>query len=258
MVACIKYLNKTMRPILIITFLLLTLQIFGQKHKQILQFNKADYPISKYVNLSDTSYLSQIKIVFTMSHPIKNSDANFSCRSWLTILKNNKVLTTKFYDIEAVGGCAGLYKPTIQPCKNYFILSKFGDYAGQTLIIDTNGKLTILIGGSFSISTDKHYLFATYDSDVSGITIYDLKNKKIILSKESNGEERFNEFYFEDGTYLVSMEQNSSSKEMSVGLLDIKNKKLTMVKKPNSFLKNKHKLKMYNEVQSLSRCNCGQ
>ncbi len=247
-----------MRPIFIIPFLLLALQSLGQRNKQILQFNKADYPVSKFVNISDTSYLGQVKIIVTMSHPIQNSDVNFSCRSWLTILKNNKVTTRKFYDIEAVGGCAGLYKPTIQPCKNYFILSKFGDYAGQTLIVDTNGKLTILIGGAFSISTDKHYLFATYDSDVSGITIYDLKNKKIILSKESMGEERFNAFYFEDGTYFVSMEHNDTSKEISVGILDVKNKKITMVKKPNSFLKNKLKLKMYNEVQSLAKCNCGQ
>lgn len=247
-----------MRQILSITFLLLTIQSFGQKNKQNLQFNKTYYPASKFVNIADTSYLGQVKIIANMSHPIKNSDANFSCRSWLAILKNNKVITRKFYDIEAVGGCAGLYKPTIQPCKNYFILSKFGDYAGQTLIVDTNGKLTILTGGAFSISTDKHYLFATYDSDVSGITIYDLKNKKIILSKESSGEERFNEFYFEDGTYFVSMEHNDTSKEMSVGKLDIKNKKITVVKKPNSFLKNKLKLKMYNEVQSLAKCNCGQ
>ena len=78
------------------------------------------------------------------------------------------------------------------------------------------------------------------------------------MSKESSGEERFNAFYFQDGSYYVSMEHNGSAKEMSVGILDIKNKKITMLNKPNSFLKNKHKLKMYNEVQSLPKCNCGQ
>jgi hypothetical protein len=247
-----------MRPQLIITFLLLTVSLFGQQNKQTLQFKKTDYPASKFVTKSDTSLLGQVQIIITMTHPKNSSVAKFLCRSWLTIKKNDKVLNQKYYDIEPVGGCSGLYKPTKQPCKDYFIISKFGDYQGETLLIDTTGKLTTLTGGAFSLSTDNSYLFAIYDSDISGVTIYDLKNKKLVLSKEKDDEDRYNEFYFQDGTYFVSIDSDETAKEISVGVIDIKNKKVTITKKAKTFLKKTNKLKTYNAVQSLTKCNCGQ
>jgi hypothetical protein len=247
-----------MRLQLIITFLLLTVSLFGQQNKPIVQFKKTDYPASKFVTKVDTSLLGQVQIIITMTHPKNSSVAKFLCRSWLTIKKNNKILEQKYFDIEPVGGCSGLYTPTKQPCKDYFIISKFGDYEGQTLLIDTTGKLTILTGGAFSTSTDNNYLFATYDSDISGITIYDLKSKKLILSKEKDDEVRFNEFYFQEGNYFVSLDSDETTKEVSVGIIDIKNKKVSVTKKPKTFLKEANKLKTYNAVQSLTKCNCGQ
>jgi hypothetical protein len=247
-----------MRSQFIIIFSLLTVSLFGQQNKLILQFKKTDYPASKFVTKADTSLLGQVQIIITMTHPKNSSVAKFLCRSWLTIKKNDKILNQKFYDIESVGGCSGLYTPTKQPCKDYFIISKFGDYEGQTLLIDTTGKLTILTGGAFSISTDNNYIFATYDSDVSGITIYDLKSKKLVLSKEKDNEDRYNEFYFQEGSYFVSFDSDETAKEVSVGIIDIKNKKVIVTKKPKTFLKKTNKLKTYNTVQSLAKCNCGQ
>jgi hypothetical protein len=255
---CLSVARHIMRPQLIITFLLLTVSLFGQQNKQTLQFKKTDYPASKFVTKSDTSLLGQVQIIITMTHPKNSSVAKFLCRSWLTIKKNDKVLNQKYYDIEPVGGCSGLYKPTKQPCKDYFIISKFGDYQGETLLIDTTGKLTTLTGGAFSLSTDNSYLFAIYDSDISGVTIYDLKNKKLVLSKEKDDEDRYNEFYFQDGTYFVSIDSDETAKEISVGVIDIKNKKVTITKKAKTFLKKTNKLKTYNAVQSLTKCNCGQ
>ncbi len=264
----IKFLSETcvylrvtrhfMRPQLIITFLLLTVKLLGQQNRQVSQFKKTDYPISKFITKSDTSLLGQVQIIITMTHPKNSSIAKFLCRSWLTINKNNKTLTQEYYDIEPVGGCSGLYKPIKQPCNDYFIISKFGDYEGQTLVIDTTGKLTTLTGGSFSISKDNNYLFSIYDSDVPGITIYDLKNKKLIFSKEKDDEDEYREFYFQDGSYFVSIYNDETSKEISVGTIDIKNKKMVVSKKNKAFLKKTNKLKIYNAVQSLTKCNCGE
>ena len=247
-----------MRPQLIFIFLIFTISLFGQQNKQTFHFKKTDYPASKFVTKSDTSLLGQVQIIITMTHPKNSSVAKFLCRSWLTIKKNDNVLNQKYYDTEPVGGCSGLYTPTKQPCKDYFIISKFGDYEGQTLLIDTTGKLTSLAGGAFSMSTDNNYLFATYDSDISGITIYDLKNKKLVLTKEKYDEDRYNEFYYQDGSYFVSLGSNDIAKEISVGIIDIKNKKVTVTKKPKTFLKKTNKLKTYNAVHSLTKCNCGQ
>ncbi len=247
-----------MRSILIITLLFFTASLWGHQNKQNLQFKLNDYPESIFVSKSDTFFLGQVQIIITMTHPKNSSVSNFQCRSWLTIKKNNKILSQIYYDIEPVGGCSGLYTPSKQPCKDYFIISKFGDYKGETLIIDNLGKLTSLAGGEFSISKDNNYLFTSFDSDISGVTIYDLKIHKVVLAKENNDENRYNEFYFQEGTYYVSLDSDKAVKDISVGVIDIKNKNLTVVKKPAAFLKKHNKLETYNAVQSLRKCNCGQ
>jgi hypothetical protein len=83
-----------------------------------------------------------------MIHPKKNTANQFACRAWLYIRKNRKTVSKKFYDIDPVGSCSGLYLPSQQPLKDYFIISKFGDYDGETLLIDASGKLTTLQGGA--------------------------------------------------------------------------------------------------------------
>ncbi len=250
-----------MRPLLINIILLFNLNLFGQLKlpEQILRFKKTDYPSSKFQIKSDTSYLGQVEIIITMTSPkINNSIHKFYCRSWLTIKKNGKLLNQKYYEIEPVGGCSGLYTPTKQPCEDHFIISKFGDYGGQTLIVDTSGSLKVLIGGAFSLSKDNRYLFALYDSDISGITVFDLKNKKMILSEERNDDKEYDEFYYQDGKYFVSFfTDDKQSKEHLVGTIDIVNKKVTEVKNSKYFLKKSNILKPYNEVKSLTRCNCG-
>ncbi len=241
----------------IITFLL-SANCFSQEQKQIPQFKKSSYPDSKFITKCDTFKLGLVNIIITMTQPKENSSEKFSCRSWLTIRKKNKIIHQEFYDIEPVGGCSGLYVPAIQPCSNYFIFSKFGDYNGQTLIIDSTGKLTTLTGGAFSISNNKNYLFATYDSDISGITVYDLKNKKTVLSQESKDERQFLNFYFQDNKYFVSIFNDKPTSTVPVGFIDIKNKKIVIIKKQKTFLKKSCKLNTYNAVQNLSKCNCGQ
>jgi len=220
-------------------------------------FNKKNYPTSAFQIKSDTSSFGALKIVVTMVHPQNEVTAKFSCRTWLTIMKNGKRLKQKSYNIEPVGGCSGVYIPRKQPCKNYFILSKFGDYEGQTLLIDIDGKLTTLKGGSFSISNDGNYLFSIFDSDVSGITVYDLKHKKIVLSAERNDDKRYSDVYFKDGKYFVSFEEETNATATSVGRIDVRQGMIYVTKIANSFLKNDAKLPVFNEVKSLQHCNCG-
>ncbi len=247
-----------MRVITLYISLLFCSSLFGQQAKKIAPFKKADYPSSRYTIKSDTSYLGKVQIVITMARPKIMAAENIYCRSWLTVLKNGKITDQKMYDIEPVGGCSGLYKPNKQPLNNYFLISKFGDYKGQTILVDSSGTITTLSGGSFSVSADKNYLFTMHDADVPGITIYDIKNKKIILNDERNDDEQYNEFYYQKGKYYVSFVAEASAKELSVGTIDLKNKKLEVNKKPTSFLKTTNKMQVYNSVQSLSSCNCGQ
>lgn len=246
-----------MRVLFSILFLYSSICVIGQQTQKPISYKKSDYPSSRFLIKNDTSLFGQVQIITIMTSPKGNSTYSFLCRSWLIIKKNDKVLKQKYYDIEPVGGCSGLYISNTQPLKNLFIASKFGDYEGQTLLIDTTGKITELSGGSFSISQDGNYLFTIWDSDLSGITIYDLKNNKIILEKESAGEERFYEFYFQEGKYYISLDEESKSKTTVVGHVDLATKKIFLLKKPYGFLKKANKLKVFNEVQNLEKCNCG-
>ncbi|MEI6184901.1 MAG: hypothetical protein WCP65_05180, partial [Bacteroidota bacterium] len=110
----------------------------------------------------------------------------------------------------------------------------------------------------FSVSADNNYLFTMHDSDVPGITIYDIKNKKIVLNDERNDDEQYNEFYYQKGKYYVSFVAEAGAKELSFGTIDLKNKKLEVIKKTASFLKSTNKMQVYNSVESLTNCNCGQ
>ena len=229
-----------MKSLLNITFLLLTVSLFGQQKKQALQFKKTDYPASRFVTKTDTFHLGKVHIIITMTQPENSAVEKFLCRSWLTIKNNNKIINQKYYDIEPVGGCSGLYTAATQPCKDYFIISKFGDYSGQTLIIDTTGKLTILPGGAFSVSSDNQYL----------------KNKKIIFNKEEAG---YYGTYFQNGKYFLSVDDSTNSNGVSAGYVDFNNKhRVVRIKKTKTKLRKADKLKIYNEVADLSHCNCGQ
>ncbi|OYU97367.1 MAG: hypothetical protein CFE21_03485 [Bacteroidetes bacterium B1(2017)] len=243
--------------ILTLTFLLVSTSLFSQVRPQGPIFKKSDYPATKFVSITDTNYFGTIQIVITQTHPKNVSEALFFCRSWLTVSKNGKTVYQKHYDIEPVGGCSGLYPAKNQPCKTYFILSKFGDYNGQTILIDSSGKVTSISGGTFSISADKNYLFATFDSDISGISIYDLKKGRLVLSHEIENNDRYSEFYFQDGKYYVSIETEETAANVSVGLLDLKTAKVSTLKKNKTFLNSKNILKMYNSIYSLPKCNCG-
>ncbi len=250
--------HNNARLLILNTLLLFCFSLLGQKTKKIAPFKKVDYPAARYTLKSDTSYLGKVQIIITMARPKIIAAENIFCRYWLTIIKNGKITDQKMYDIEPVGGCSGLYKPIKQPLNNYFLISKFGDYNGQTILIDTAGNITSIPGGSFSISADNNYLFTIHDSDISGITIFDLKNKKVVLNDERNDDEQYNEFYFQKGKYYVSFVAEAGAKDQSVGTIDIKNKKLMVNKNPMSFLKITNKLITFNNVQSLTNCNCGQ
>jgi hypothetical protein len=231
--------------------LFFSLAALGQQQKRV-AFKKSAYPASKFLVTTDTSFFGGIQIITAMVTHKGRSSAGFLCRSWLIIKKSDRILKQKFYDIEPVGGCSGLFSPSKQPLEDYFIISKFGDYEGETLLIDTSGKLIELIGGSFLISTDRKHLFSIWNSDLTGITVYDLVNRKIILSKEVEGYHEYRDIYFQSGNYYVSYYE-----DVAVGQIDFDAKKIISTNRTQGFLKKVNKLKTYNDVQSLPKCNCG-
>lgn len=241
-----------MKKAFFLFFTLLSFKSWGQVNK-FLTYKKEIYPSRKYITQSDTLQWGSLEVITTMIHPKKNTANQFACRAWLYIRKNRKTVSKKFYDIDPVGSCSGLYLPSQQPLKDYFIVSKFGDYDGETLLIDASGKLTTLQGGAFAVSKDGRYLFANYSSDIQILTIYDLKNHKILMSIENMDGLEYQNIYDKNGTYYVSYFPREGSLTSELGFIDFQRKR---IQKTKVSLKQNLLLPTYNEVWKQVNCNC--
>ncbi len=116
------------------------------------------------------------------------------CRAKILIFKNNiQIDSIVFNEIEAVGGQYGLltYSGLI---KNHIIVSKYGDYDGETIIINAKGEKFITIGGYSFVDNSSGFLFSILDSDLSGFSVFDLNNDKEIF-KKVDIEDRPQRFY---------------------------------------------------------------
>ncbi len=135
-----------------------------------------------------------------------NSDSrmgnDFLCRGKVISYKNDvPVDSLKFNDMSAVGDRYGLNFSS-QPVKGMIIGTKFGDYDGRLILIDENGKIQNLRGGFFFISKDQRYIVSPWHSDLAGITIYDLTDRKVKMDEET-GIYPASWYYF-NGEYYIS------------------------------------------------------
>ena len=173
-----------MTKILSLLFTVLTLITFGQVGNNN-TFRKIDYPTSQYSIKADTFDFAgfKIELIHAKLGDYKTYDSTKAyCRIWLTVKMGNAVVDQLFInDCEVVGGCSRIYVSSVQPSKDYFILSKFGDYDGQILIIDKSGGIKTFVGGHYYLSVDNKYVFIPYNSDLAGLTVYDLSKNQVLL-----------------------------------------------------------------------------
>ena len=66
--------------------------------------------------------------------------------------------------------------------------------------MNENGKIQSIEGGQYFVTKNGKYLVSDWYSDSSGLTIYDLKNKKVCLNKELDF--YLGNWYFSDGIYF--------------------------------------------------------
>lgn len=119
---------------------------------------------------------------------LKNNESeyqeDFLCRGTIKTFKNNiPVDSLKFKDMDAVGDSYGLNFSS-QPIPDLIIGLKFGDYNGRLIIISESGKIENYPGGPFFIPKNKNLIVSPWHSDLSGITIYDIEKKKVVMQKE--------------------------------------------------------------------------
>lgn len=238
----------------------MTLTTFGQvdKHKA---FKNSDYPTANYSVKADTFMFNDYKIELIQAklrdYKTFDSTAAF-CRIWLTVKKGNAVIDKLFInDCEAVGGCSGIYVSKEQSRKDYFILSKFGDYDGRILIIDTTGKIKSFIGGHYYLSADNKYLFSPYNSDLSGLTVYDLSKNQVLFSADTI-QTYLADFYYFDNTYFsIVIDDVKKNTQTDIVTFDLKTNKLILSTVDDKYIEKAKRLKGFN-IFTYEPCDCGQ
>jgi hypothetical protein len=151
-----------------------------------LPFRPADYPKSEFGVTQSSHDLGAVKIRIIQAKRRKPSaKAPGYCRAWVNVIRGG-ITPSIFFDyndLEPVGYSYGVFVPRKQPSSDYFLLVKEGDYNGRLLLIDTSGRVTDIIGGSFFIA-DARFLVSEYASDSSGLAVFDLRAHKLLMQSK--------------------------------------------------------------------------
>ncbi|MDO8998538.1 MAG: hypothetical protein Q7W45_02155 [Bacteroidota bacterium] len=145
--------------------------------------------------------LGEIQVVIVQHKNLEESAIDSYCNAEILIYQNEILIDSLIYkNIEPVGGDYGLkvYDELFYDC---LIISKFGDYEGETIIINKKGKIHKSIGGAISIDKEKGLLFSEFVSDLTGFSVFDMKNFKELISM-TEIEERPIEFYKDGDRYF--------------------------------------------------------
>lgn len=116
--------------------------------------------------------------------PESNSGDDFYCRAIVQTKSEQGIIDQLYFnDIEPVGSSFGICFIKNQISKKHVIGSKFGDYSGLLIIIDSSGKILKVPGGNY-FTYSSRFIISDWYSDLSGISIYDLEMNKVVYSQE--------------------------------------------------------------------------
>lgn len=107
---------------------------------------------NKNVNLvAKDEHLKEVTIKFIQLRPTDDV-YDFSCRGLIRTIKANCLIDEINYgNIDPVGSNFGIAFSSNQKKQNLFIASKFGDYDGEIIIIDEDGKIQKFNGGQYFV-----------------------------------------------------------------------------------------------------------
>jgi len=242
-----------------ILLLLIGTNVYGQSNKQK-QYCPQDYPEAKYSVKLDTFFLKSFTIYLIQAklNDDKYWDSTSAfCRVWLTVKEGTRIVDNLFYaDCEAVGGCSGVFYD-YQPNKDFLIFSKFGDYNGQLIIVDSTGKIQKFLGGRYYLSNNLEYIFSIYDSDISGLTVFDLQRNELVFSS-GRVEDYLADFYFLDNMYFAVVGDDvKMDNQTNILTFDFAGKKLKKSTVDDQYIQKAKRLNAYNRF-TYAPCSCGQ
>jgi hypothetical protein len=156
----------------------------GQESKPSL--NARDYPPADFTVTRQMLRSRNVEIIAMQVKPKEHSTGHpYDCRAWVEISVNGAATERLvFPEIDPVASLYGLFMPQRQPIPGYLFFEKYGDYDGRLYLVDGSGQITNLKGGWFFLDSSKRYLFSIYVSDSPEITVFDLKEKRVVFNSE--------------------------------------------------------------------------
>jgi len=140
---------------------------------------------------------------------------DFACRSLVIINnKKNKEIDTIKITSEPVGGNFGL--SCIHKLETHYVISKYGDYEGKTIIINAKGKIFEFDGGDTYYDIRNQLIFSVFSSDLNGLNVFDLKADSIIFSFDDTFDCRPSSFYYSENDRLLMLCDNYSESQDQV------------------------------------------
>jgi hypothetical protein len=184
-----------------------------------------------------TKRLDDIRVDIIQYKFLKESPSTSYCKAKVLIYKNERLIDLIRYDyIDPVGSHYGLlaYDSLIN---NHIVISKYGDYSGETIIINKSGEKFFTIGGYSCFDNSSSLLFSILDSDLSGLSVFDLNTDSEIF-KVVDIEDRPSEIFKTDkGQYYFSATNDESGAE-SIWAIDFDLERIMQIELTKDYFAN--------------------
>jgi hypothetical protein len=170
------------RALILLLLLIAPISAQEPKDQENLRTTEVRYPFGKYEIV--IRHLERIK--FPTQEQIDAGIRPLWFSEFLELWERGKRIgKLDFEDIQPLGSKAGIFLPLKQVSPGHFILTKYGDYDGRTIIITDNGKLFNLGGGTYRIFRHRYLVTprALPDIDEHGeFSVFDLKENKVLVT----------------------------------------------------------------------------
>ena len=172
--------------------------------------------------------VGDIKVIILQIKSLVNNPEIPLCRAEIIVLKKDRILDSiEFSNIDAVGGNYGLYIDN-NLIDGHLIISKYGDYDGLTLIINNHGHIFKTVGGRSFVDNSSGLLFSDYDSDLAGLSVFDLNNDREIM-EIIDMEDRPAIFFKTTNNKYYFQGINDETEKLSLWEIDIVKKKINKI-----------------------------
>jgi len=238
------------------TFPNLSTEKKGKNAEQpILEFKYVDYPASKF-DLQIDSFTFGAYLIEFIQVTNKEAESEPLCRSWFRLKQFGKVANQVYFDnIKPSITCAGIYIPEVQPRKDFFLASKFGDNDGKLIVINRMGEIKLLKGGQFYLTNDKRLVFSNHASEENGLTVFDLNTEKVLF--EGKVAKPLANWYFQDSRFFATISNDIiTNNKINLMYFDIITNKPVIQQVTSGYVRKDKALKLFNSIAEANDCKC--